>query len=272
MNILQTNNDGGMKLESNDIRWIVDGIKEALKGLASAMTGGVGAKLQGCEVVDSEQGDVFTCTEGFVYFNDEIYFVEAHNIVHSAGVLFFKEVVTYDAAGQEVFDDLTTHDTYEIRRATLESAASQPANTLLYNADYASTKIGEQINLLTAWVAVAHTSLSVSATGGDVSTISGYVNYKKVGKTMTCVVNLTCDLDSPQVAGSKIKIQIPATGTAKTDKATSVSIIVNTSANGDRLNKMSAVGGYLEIIDLEEAGLVVGNGYNFTGEITFEIN
>ncbi|MFK5855367.1 MAG: hypothetical protein QM503_04485 [Bacteroidota bacterium] len=273
MNKLKSTNHGGMPIELDDLRWMDESYREAFKATIKSLTGEAtaGAKLFGCEVVDTEQGDVFTCTEGYVFFNDEIYFVPAHNLVHSDNFLYFKEVITYDPLGDEVFEDANPFGTYEKRTAILESGASQPANTMLYNSKSAATLLGEQINLLNAWQAVAMNAVFVSINNG-LSNISGFITYKKLGKTMICIVNLVCDVAASQPVGAKIKIQIPDSSVAKTDQVVATSVIINTSANGETFNKMQAVGAYLEIIDPHEIGITEGNGYSFRGELTFEIN
>lgn len=138
MNLLQTNYNGKMPLELDDIRWEQDAVRDAFYGLISAF--GIDPidsfKLSGCDVTIS--GSTYNCTEGYICLNGEVLKVDAHSIsfnpVTQQGA--FKLDVSYDPAGLEVFEDSSSHETYEVRKGKLEAITIVVPNTtrMLYNA------------------------------------------------------------------------------------------------------------------------------------------
>lgn len=187
MNRLKTNIDGGFPLRLDDFRWTEEANKEALTGLVRALIGSEdGAKLYGCVVVDTEQGDVWTCSDGFIYMNDEIFYVAEQSIVNT-GTLWFEELITYDASGNKTFEDASTNDTYEIRRAQLATGASAPANTLAYNAPNVQKLMNGG-----RWQSMSLAFLVTSdpADGGAIGSITGTMRYRALGSTLICCVDL----------------------------------------------------------------------------------
>ncbi len=121
MNQLKTTNLGGFPFELDDIRFMMDGIKEAFKGILSGIGGydnGATGKLSGCK--DNGSGVV---SSGFVAINGEVLYYPGGlwpPITPGPGKsLHFKLDVTYDSAGLETFENGSSHDTWEIRRAVL---------------------------------------------------------------------------------------------------------------------------------------------------------
>jgi len=283
MNHLKTTDTGGMPLRLDDFRWIDDAQKEAFKATIKTLIGSAEAAiLFGCTIEDTEQGDVWTCTEGFVYFNDEIYYVEAHSVVHDSNWLYFIEEITYQTPeGLKTFEDAGQHETYEIRRAVLNSGSSQPASTALYNIDDVMTILGVRLNLyqppaVTAWTEQLLTSSNVSITGeGTITSISGKIRYKASGKRAFVAIDLTVTVTAP---GPIIQIQIPGAITIKREIYVS-SIIPNITVRPadntvpEGLYKVSAEAypNHLAIASLYSGENLVAGSYHFYGEIFFEI-
>jgi hypothetical protein len=119
MNKLQTNYNGGFPFDLDDIRFEQNAIREAFKGMLSALsipveTNGI---LSGCE---SDGTDV---TAGFVVIDHEILYFPGSvlpGITPGPGKLHhFRLSVSYDSNGLETFENGSSHDTWEIRTAEL---------------------------------------------------------------------------------------------------------------------------------------------------------
>jgi len=153
MNKLQTNYNGKMPFELDDLRWMDDAYREAFYALLSAF--GIAPedsfKLSGCVV--TVNGNVYTTTAGYISLNGEILKVNAHSITKSLlHSVYWVLDVAYDIAGNEIFEDGNSHDTYEVRTAKLATGITQlPINVMMYNADYLSDKIASIIPLEENW-------------------------------------------------------------------------------------------------------------------------
>lgn len=110
------NPNGGMPLELDDLIFIQDSFKDALKGVLHEFTRAEFGNviLSGCEVTNLGGGN-YSISSGYVMLGYEVCFVPAttENFVISALVLG----VNYDPAGNDIFFDGVARDTYEIRTA-----------------------------------------------------------------------------------------------------------------------------------------------------------
>jgi hypothetical protein len=138
MDKLQTNYNGRMPFDLDDIRWEQDAVRDAFYGFISAF--GIDPtesfKLSGCVV--GVVGTTYTTTAGYICLNGEILKVEAHSVtVAPLKTAKWSLSVSYDSAGTEVFEDSTTHDTYEKRRGVLiETESEIPPTYMEYDAPY----------------------------------------------------------------------------------------------------------------------------------------
>ncbi len=115
---------GGLKIKLNDFCWIDESVREVLYGIISAF--GVlpadSFKLSGC-VVTITSPDNYACTAGYVCHKGEVYKVDAHTFaavgISGDPIAFLDIDITNDANGYRAFDDMTMHDTYEIRKMKL---------------------------------------------------------------------------------------------------------------------------------------------------------
>ena len=121
MNKLKTSNTGGMPFELDDIRWEQDAISDVLKGILDTFkpAGASGFILNGCTV--TAVIDRYKCTAGYVYFNNEVFKVDYHEVLYgSLGCHYvFAIDISYDSTGHETFLNNSSYDTYEIRKAKL---------------------------------------------------------------------------------------------------------------------------------------------------------
>lgn len=156
MNRLKTiGEDGAMPLELEDLEWNDAAVRDAFYGLISAF--GIHAtesfKLSGCEVTITQNGsnDDYACTEGYICLNGEVFKVDACSISignspYSSRVIFDTNISLTNA---ETFEDLTVHQCYEVRKATLKTANLViPFPYMTYDAPTLITVIKNKINEL----------------------------------------------------------------------------------------------------------------------------
>lgn len=152
MNKLITPN-GGMPLELDDLRFMQDAYHDGFKGIiyefAKANNGNI--ILGGCEVVDSGNG-TFEVSEGYIMLDYEVLYVPAvTGLSFSLVILEYNQ--TYDPAGNEVFADNTSRDTYEVRQARVfDPNISQSPNSRSFTIDNSrrietiiGNKVGEAV-------------------------------------------------------------------------------------------------------------------------------
>lgn len=127
MNRLLTPN-GGMPLELDDFNFIQDAYKEVIKaafepivkffptGLSSFATGNF--IISGCEATDIGGGNS-SISAGLVYIDSEILYAPAVASYPTANLYNsgYKLLAYNDPAGNELFEDGVTRDTYEVRVA-----------------------------------------------------------------------------------------------------------------------------------------------------------
>ncbi len=119
----------GQKTVLNDIVFVDAAYRQALYGLLSSfgVTPETSFKLSGCEV--TKVGNVFTCTEGYIGLEGEIYHVPAHSLTISNLISYtaaFAPYITYDTSpgGSKLsFIDQVPHDCYQVREAKLAATS-----------------------------------------------------------------------------------------------------------------------------------------------------
>jgi len=126
MNKFITTDPGGLPLQSDDLRFIDDSNRNALAGLGAALPGAVSVNdsyiLQGVEV--TVVGPNLDVSAGYVYYNGEVIQVDAHTVADGGIAVehFFKLVTSFDPAGLKTFQDLSSNNTYQLRRVELTNA------------------------------------------------------------------------------------------------------------------------------------------------------
>jgi hypothetical protein len=109
---------GGHNLLREDFLFMQKQLSDAIKGLAE-MTGSSCIILSGVVVTTPS---TINWTAGWIYLNGELCEVQAGSAAYPANNTFVI-VETYDAAGNQVYEDLTAEDTYIYRRATIQGNA-----------------------------------------------------------------------------------------------------------------------------------------------------
>ena len=155
MNRLKTiGEDGGMPVELEDLEWQDAAIREAFFGLISAfgITAAESFKLSGCVV--TKVGNDYHCSEGYICLSGEVMKVLEHDITVGFGqIALFTADISYDASGNETFEDTSIHSSYEIRRAKLIGGGlSSPQVAMYYEASTIIQVIQKKLNAIeTPW-------------------------------------------------------------------------------------------------------------------------
>jgi len=156
----------GQKVVLDDIVYVDSAYRQAFYGLLSGfgITPQGSYKLSGCDVV--KNGNTFTCTEGYIALEGEIFHVPAHTLTISnlmAYTAAFRPVITYDPspAGNKLFYlDHVTRQCYQIREAKLLATSMQIGiggvwNYMRYDApDIIQTIINKENERTGAWQAI----------------------------------------------------------------------------------------------------------------------
>lgn len=110
---------GGHPLAGDDLLFLQSSITEGLTALAAGLGGSLFI-ISGVEITVA--AGTITWTAGWMYINGEICQVDSGSATLASNNTF-TIVQTYDSAGNVVYEDLTTKDTYLIRKATISGTA-----------------------------------------------------------------------------------------------------------------------------------------------------
>lgn len=109
---------GGHQITAQNTLWVQTGLTEGILATIKAL-GGPFCIVDGIEFTHA--GTVLTWTAGWVYFNNELFQVDAGTSDLGVGAIVngsFSVVETYDAVGDVVYKDLSTVHTQVIRKAS----------------------------------------------------------------------------------------------------------------------------------------------------------
>jgi hypothetical protein len=131
MNLLETNANGGMPFELDDLRWLQDAWRMGFGAILKEFSDANGRKLilSGCEISPNGTNPVThsDISSGYVLIDEEVFLVPAYtNIANSALPQKYYRIATpvADPSGNDVYEDSTVHDTYIIREAELVTILS----------------------------------------------------------------------------------------------------------------------------------------------------
>lgn len=116
---------GGHRPQNDDIMFVQAAIKEALRGIGLAL--GNNSILSGCELSQVGAGPSFQLTEGFVFINDEVFFVPAQTYASGAPttpVWVIEDVVNANI-GTILYADGQNKGVHRVRRLLLQSFVGQ---------------------------------------------------------------------------------------------------------------------------------------------------
>ncbi len=125
--------NGGMPFHGDDIRWIQDGMKDGIKGglhlFAQPYSGNI--ILSGCE--SSYASGNLTITSGYVMLDYEVCYFAGAILAIASGGASLKLGISYDAGGLDVFADLVSRNTYEVRNCILSTGITDGTEIVVFN-------------------------------------------------------------------------------------------------------------------------------------------
>lgn len=121
---------GGGPLTGDDILFFNSALVEQINAIAESL-GGPFLILSGVEFTLPGSPGPMSYTAGWVYFNNELFKVDAGTCSWNGGNIF-EVVETYDPAGDVVYEDLNTVHTYIIRKAKIGNTYVGSGNPLWY--------------------------------------------------------------------------------------------------------------------------------------------
>jgi hypothetical protein len=132
MNNLKTTDLGRMPIVLDDLRFINDSLKEVINGIVAHDTSSV-VILSGCEIdYTSLSAGTLNMTAGAVYYNGEIYSVNAVTSMTYDLTVRWEIEETNDPAGLKTFASGTSHNTYKIRKAVVKQGGTVPSGALYF--------------------------------------------------------------------------------------------------------------------------------------------
>ncbi len=217
MDRLKVTDPGGFPIVLDDLAFLQNAYSEAFKGIGSFSDPNLAAAngfiLSGCE--RTTPGGVSTFQPGYIYLQGEVYKVDLHSFTEvPAETEHWTVVETNDPAGNKVFFDTTSHDTYKVRKAKVVTTASPPGDFMPAVADRFHTKILKLAGLNSlndAWLVDTFIASKLAAASGA-WTVPGssdfIIRYKVIGKT--CYYNFKIQNSTLTVDTATIDIGLPA--------------------------------------------------------------
>jgi hypothetical protein len=137
MNKLETNYDGGMPFDLDDIRFIQDAWRQAFgafnfirKQDNTTIINNI--ILNPYNLVGTFPGP-YTTTENFILHDKEIWWMPSQAVASLSNDTWFVFSETNDTAGSDIFEDTVTHETYKVRQVSIVINATQPANSIRFS-------------------------------------------------------------------------------------------------------------------------------------------
>jgi hypothetical protein len=295
MNKLLTNFNGGFPLTLDDIRWNDDAYRYAFNNLLNAFYTGATPNfiVSGCEVsaLQSPQNGIHI-TEGLVYIEGELLQVDAHDVIYDGHDLYaFQKSVTYDSAGNKVFKDASSQQTYQVNGGVAVNTEVVLPAMLDVNADHLTDRIKAlwttEIDVITdyldailgVWTTVTPynaNDFSASAGTWNPGDINETIRYKANGKTMTIDIRMGEHGNLTTGTGDKItfKIKIPATAAAS-NRSNGILNCSYEDTPGNFINiplRCWSEGSWLMIQKMDGSVFTEARLLYFEGQITIEID
>jgi hypothetical protein len=193
----------GLKVPFNwdDLGWMQSSLSDAIKGILTGLVpaGSLGFKLSGCSV--SIFGGIYTVSEGWIFFNNEVIYVPGNSTTPIAGEsVYFSTEESAEANGLKVgYDNLNIAynvSLYKIRIGKLVSGISG-VSEMFHSAPYFTDIISDQIGWknIIANLNTVNTSYSpIFLANQSITNIVHASNYKQTAKTLSLNVNINCDV------------------------------------------------------------------------------
>lgn len=133
MNKIETTGIGGIPIVLDDLRFLHASYLEAFKGLASPFGIAAADAIILSGVIRSIVGADVEYTEGYVAYNGEIHHFPAQTYPEPVNPEneYLVVDVTYDVEGLKVFENATSHDTYEVRKVKIVKSDTLPSGGII---------------------------------------------------------------------------------------------------------------------------------------------
>lgn len=163
-----------MPIKKGTLEFLQDAYKECTDSLVKAIVGNSydpskAYVLYGC--VDSGTGDNHIITAGAIFFNGEVYLVDATTFTTTSPnvpVLTIATTQFYTDADPVIFTDTTSHNVHDIRKIVIASGASGSGI-----ANYADiVKLGSFANTQLAWFGTLTSQIEIVTWFGNPALIS----------------------------------------------------------------------------------------------------
>ncbi len=125
MRKLKTDILGGFPFTLNDLRWMDEGIRDAIKGMFSHLGLSASESFRISGAVVSIVNNVYSWTDGYICLAGEILKVVSGSVTTTGQwivgqTVYWQIDISYDIEGLKMFENpAISHDTYEIRNAKL---------------------------------------------------------------------------------------------------------------------------------------------------------
>ena len=137
MKKLNLSNTGGHPFTSDDIEFLFDSFYEVIKGMLSPYSGITNDNivlLSGCVITDL--GSSFTHTAGFIFYNEEVYYVPAKITPQTkigSGAFVYNFSSNYLAPGTVTYQNGTTVNTWVDNYAEIlwDTSGGVPSNLVI---------------------------------------------------------------------------------------------------------------------------------------------
>jgi len=212
MDKLITDYNGGFPVFLNDIRFEQESVRSAFKALLSAFNlSSESFIISGCDITVS--GDDYTVTEGYVCLNGEICKVDAHSITRTGNnAIAWKIDITYNPIGLKVFNNLTTNNTYQIRKAILFNTPFLGADIPAYNLNIIHQNIAQKLQNNWITIPLNLNNFSTGA-GGQFAPTYTNIRYNITGNLMVLDIYVEGSFIG---AGYNIKMKLPVLAISQT--------------------------------------------------------
>lgn len=143
MKKLITDDLGGHPVYFKDFEFVQEQIRELAQATFGFLSDTIVTILSGCEVEVDSSGTA-TLSEGWVYYDGELFQVDAAEIYRESADYVLKWYIqtSYDSRGAKEFKDESNHSVYAVRKMVLIYKAESVAGALFSESEYYSAKIG----------------------------------------------------------------------------------------------------------------------------------
>jgi hypothetical protein len=147
MNRFNTTNNGGLPILLDDFRFMDSATREAIRGMFSAfsnMTQADSFIISGCVITGTITR---TCSAGFIFFEGEICYVEAHTLpTLTVGQSWYWGIVeTVDSSGTRIMRDTTVADCYILRRAKVFGGTPPVSFMAVDSSTYSTPRLHDKL-------------------------------------------------------------------------------------------------------------------------------